>query len=179
VICSLNGGCIEPEVVHHDVVQPQWTGGVFSDYMLPMPLTRFKHARPERVMDDVLRPPFFLLFVVFSLGSFLCLCQFSSFILALFWQTPKGSGLHSMWSFGRHLSISLLLLVSSFSFGFIVCYALVFFSSILRVSFGIYISVECGTGISTAYRAGDEISLRRACSALGEADPLRGLSVLN
>lgn len=84
-----------------------------------------------------------------------------------------------MWSFGRHLSISLLLLVSSFSFGFIVCYALVFFSSILRVSFGIYISVECGTGISTAYRAGDEISLRRACSAPGEADPLRGLSVLN
>jgi len=90
VICSLNGGCIEPEVVHHDVVQPQWTGGVFSDYMLPMPLTRFKHARPERVMDDVLRPPFFLLFVVFSLGSFLCLCQFSSFILALFGRPQKG-----------------------------------------------------------------------------------------
>jgi len=130
--------------------------GVFIDYMLPMPLTWFNHARPEASNGRRFTSTFFSFLLFFPLEVFFAFANFR----LLYWPfltVPKGwSGPHSMWSFGRHLSIpvSLLLLVSSFSFGFIVCFALVFFSSILRVSFGIYTAVECGTGISTAYCAG-------------------------
>jgi len=78
-----------------------------------------------------------------------------------------------------------------FSFGLIVCFDMVqvFFSSILRVSFGIFtgIYLECRVFLRRNLRhtpawggiPGDEIPLRRAYSAPDEADPLTFLSVLN
>ena len=107
-----------------------------------------------------LSPHLFFSFL-FSFGSFLCLCQFSTLVLALL-VSFVFLWFYGLFCFGFMVCFSLV---------FMVCFALVFFSSILRVSFGIS-TWGAGYCISTAYpRGGDEISPRRACSGPDEAGP--------
>jgi hypothetical protein len=120
--------------VHHDLVQPQWTGAVFSR----LHATRATHmVQPCRTgASDGRRftstfscpPPFFLSFFLWQI-------RFFALPIFLFYVGPL--------SF-----VGLLWFYRLFCFGF--------FSSILRVSFGIssrFSTWGAGFCISTAYRS--------------------------